>query len=276
MSRSRQRPAGRLGPRFALLGPPLAWLATAAVSPSPAGVTNSPSSQPSPTPTAAPTASAGQLTLSPTLGPPGTKATVQGVRFGAREQVRIYWDTPDKNLGTVPADASGAFMTDIEIPDSSPGDHFVCAVEPDRVCARFQLEAKASPSPSDAVSPTAPPIPTATAAPTGAPLAGASPPPRLDQVSAVSVLLQPPFVFFPILLLVGLIGGCVLWIWNGSRPRARPIGAALVTHRSTPPTSPVAGPASPAGREPPPPSPPPVRPRAAPGDETLDLPEPGE
>jgi hypothetical protein len=105
-------------------------------------------------------------------------------------------------------------------------------------------------------------------------------------VSAISVLLQPPFVFFPILLLLAAIGGAGYWIWTGTRQRRpAPVPAARVTHRSAHPpgTDPsrhlaaattTPAPAAPAPVVPAPRPQPPPRPQS--GDDPLDLPQPGD
>jgi hypothetical protein len=109
-------------------------------------------------------------------------------------------------------------------------------------------------------------------------------------VSAISVLLQPPFVFFPILLVLAALGGAGYWIWIGTRQRRpAPVASARVVHRATHPpgTDPDAAAAVPVA----PPAPAPAAPIPAPapgpavvqpaprplaGDDPLDLPQPGD
>jgi len=112
-------------------------------------------------------------------------------------------------------------------------------------------------------------------------------------VSAISVLLQPPFVFFPVLLLLAALGGAGYWIWRGTRSaRPAPVPAARVVHRSAHPpgTDPEAAPAAPAAAAAPPteapadpvptpapaPAAAPSAPRPLAGDDPLDLPQPGD
>ncbi|HEX6548328.1 MAG TPA: hypothetical protein VF134_06270 [Candidatus Dormibacteraeota bacterium] len=270
--------------RLVLLVLPAAWLLTTAATATPA---RTPTPLPTPQPTPTPTPSLGQLSLSPTLGSAGVKVTVQGSQFGPNEQVKLYWDSPDKALGTIGADDKGAFRLDVEVPTGDPGQHQICAVETGTTpCASFRLEA-ATPSPTPSASASATPAATPVATATPVPLPSTTVP-ATQNVSAVSVLLQPPFVFFPLLLLAAALGGAGLWIWSGLRATPRParrIAAATVTHRSVrPDAAPVPQPPADAPKpEPPLPQPPanapePViaGPRAAGGDDALDLPQPSD
>lgn len=269
------------------------WLLTVAATAAPP-VLASPSPTPTPiaTPTAAPTpaptptpASAGVLALQPSLGAPGTTVTVQGRGFRKGEQVTIYWDSPEHSFGQVTAGDQGEFKLDVKVPEGDPGQHQVCPLEPgpQQGCGQFKLEA-AAPSPSP--SPSATTVPTPSAAALASPLPTQVPDGLTGQrPSAVAALLRPPFVIFPILVLVALLGGCAYWIWLGSRGRRpAPVAAATVTHRSLRPAAPVPPPAArpPALAEAPPA--PPAAPPGAPdlpaprpaADGSLDLPQPGD
>jgi hypothetical protein len=222
--------------------------------------------------------------------------TVSGSAFRQGEQITLFWDTPDKGLGAATADGQGNFKTDVATPAGDPGSsHSICADEknPGPRCAVFRLEA--APTPTPAATPDATPVPTgAGVTPTGNPSSRPSSPSGGQPVSAISVLLQPPFVFFPILLLLAALGGAGYWIWIGTRQgRPAPVPSARVVHRATHPpgTDPDAAaavpvappvPAPPAAVPPPVPAPAPApavvqpAPRPLAGDDPLDLPQPGD
>ncbi|HEX6350453.1 MAG TPA: hypothetical protein VF160_13815 [Candidatus Dormibacteraeota bacterium] len=269
---------------------PAAWLLSVGAAPSPtatATTTASPAATPTPTPVPTPTPSVGQVSLDPTLGPPGGKITVSGSAFRPGEQVNLFWDSPDKGLGAATADAQGSFKVDVAAQGGDPGtSHTVCADEknPGPRCANFVLTAAPTPTPSALPTPQQTPLPSS--APTPAPTV--APVPESRPVSAVSVLLEPPFVFFPLLLVLAALGGAGFWIWSGNRtPRPAPVPAARVVHRSAHPAGTDPDPLPPPAAEStvPTPSAPrrdlpasgevaPLRPMA--GDDPLDLPEPGD
>jgi hypothetical protein len=284
-----------LKPRLLLILPGL-WLLTVAAAPAtPTPVrtpTPTPVPTPKPTPAPTPTPSVGQVNVAPAFGPPGSTVSVSGSAFRPGEQITIFWDTPDKGLGATTADGQGNFKTDVTTPAGDPGSsHSICADEknPGPRCAVFREEAAATPTP--AASPDATPAPTATTvAPTGAPGSAPSSPASRQPVSAISVLLQPPFVFFPILLLLAALGGAGYWIWTGTRgARPAPVPAARVVHRSAHPPGtdpeaepaatvapPAAAPAAPVPTPAPAPAAAQGAPRPLAGDDPLDLPQPGD
>ena len=286
-----------------LLTLPAIWLLSVAANPVPPIPTISPTANPTPTaaptptatptPVPTPTPSTGQVNLQPAFGPPATTITVSGTSFRAGEQVTLYWDAPDKGFGQAVADGQGNFKLDVAAPAGDPGAHSVCVAElnPGPRCAGFQLQAAPAATPSAGTSPSAIPTPSPSSAPAGTPHQSDS----NRQVSAISVLLQPPFVFFPLLLVLAALGGAGYWIWTGTRQRRpAPVAAARVTHRSAHP--PGTDPAPPAAAaqpspsppapvaatrpSPPPPPPPSARPQPPPrpqsGDDPLDLPQPGD
>ena len=261
---------------------PAAWLLTTAAAATPAR-----------TPT--PTPSVGQLSLDPALGPPGGKITVSGSSFLAGEQVNLYWDSADKVVGSATADGQGSFKVDIAAQGGDPGSgHAVCADEknPGPRCANFVLTAAPTPTPSAPSTPAQTPLPSAQPSAGGAsPAPTVAAAPESHPVSAVSVLLEPPFVFFPLLLVLAALGGAAYWIWSGTKlARPAPVPAARVVHRSAHPpgTDPemavgvtrppaetiVPTPSAPRRGLPPSGEVAPLKPLA--GDEPLDLPEPGD
>lgn len=239
---------------------PAAWLLTVAATPATAPRT------PTPTP------NTGVLSLDPTFGPPGTKLTVSGSAFQPNQAVQLYFDAPANALPAATADASGSFKVQVDAPDAAIGPHTICSPQAgaNTPCASFRLEPKPSPSPSATPSPS--PTPAGTAPPSTPP--SAAPTPDAPETTAVGLLTRPPFVFFPILLIVGALLS-VAWILWGRRAPAPP-ARATVRHASTPPSMPVMPAAAPPAAAPPEPPEPPRPPRATPGDESIDLPDPGD
>lgn len=262
---------------------PVAWLLTVGLAPLPAssGQTNSPAATPTPEPT--PTPRTGYLALDPTFGPPGSKVTVSGTQFQPGQQVQLYFDAADKTVGNVAADQNGSFKADLQIPDVAAGPHTICSPQANlnAPCANFRVEPKPSPTPSD--TPSATPAATPSTQPTASPV-DISPTPTAERLNTVALLTQPPFVFFPLLLLLAAAGAAA-WIWWGRRPQPAPVRSAVVRHTSTPtpaprPAAPPASPTPVAVEEPAQPSieeaPAAAPPRAAPADESIDMPQPGD
>lgn len=224
------------------------------------------------------------LSLQPSLGAPGTTITIQGSGFRKGEQGTLYWDSPSTPFGPFTADDAGAFRLDVKAPAGEAGQHAICPLQPGPAqgCVQFKLEAPA-PSPSATPSPPAAPTPPVVAGPVASSTPGLA---STDRPVAVAALLRPPFVIFPILLLLALLGGCALWIWAGRRRPPAPV--ATVLHRSQgprtdagPPAPTPAGPRSdPRAPDPAPRSGPPApadlpAPRPA-AEGSLDMPEPGD
>src|SRR5579859_3589153 len=164
---------------------------TPAASPSPA-----PSPTPSPTPalpSPTPTPVDAAVDVSPAIASlPGT-VTVTGSQFLPNQRITLLWDnSANKPVGIGTADGQGKFSIDTKLPaDATPGSHQICVAEVPGKCARLSLTlAAASPSPSP--TPTPSPSPTPSTAP---PVTG-------DRGSGVGFLFQPPFVIFPVLLLL--------------------------------------------------------------------------
>ena len=218
----------------------VAALATSllAVAASPAPVTPAPSPAatpappPSPSPSPTQPASTGQLNLSPASGPPGDSIAISGIRFRPSEAVTIFWDNRDHVLIGATADAQGAFTTRAIAPEDVPGQHAVCALEPNQVCAGYQLQASsaATSAPSPAASlvpPTSAPTPYPTIPlPEPAPTASAG-------VGALSMLLHSPLILAAVMLLLVLVIASILWIRAGSGGSApNSMEGATVSHRA--------------------------------------------
>jgi len=218
--------------------------------------------------------------LNPASAPPSTHVNLSGSNFPPSATLNVLFDGTE--ISTVKSDAGGSIpVTAIVIPDNAAvASHQVCVefTQGVNVCAAFTLEPPVSPSPSPAASPS--PSPSASPTSTPAPVATST-----GGVSPLAVMTRPPFVFLPIVAVVGLILFLSLWAWL-SRP-GPPLGEVTVHHLAPSPRSyestPLAPPAAPEPRpEPivyespessPPPSaaPPPPPPSGA--DVPPDLPE---
>jgi hypothetical protein len=250
----------------------------------------------------------GYINLNPPAGPAGTTVVVTGSGWLANEPVSIYWDSKDRVVASAKADGSGNFSGNFQAPDDKVASHNVCVSQPavSPPCAQFNLEPKPSPSPTPTPSPSEQPSPSPSPSPTPTAVAQAPSPPTADvhatgHVNGLSLLLEPPFVFLPLIGALMLV--VALGIWVRSRVRLpEPEPEANVSHHRvrqeaefTPPDdlelppapgfrvqTPFEPPKPPAPPEPPPPqvSPPPPAPppppRPAGADEPPDLPEPGE
>lgn len=266
--------------RRLLLLLPVAWLLTVGLAPVPS--TSTQTIPPLPTPTSAPsptpTPRTGYLALDPTFGAPGSKVTVSGTQFTPGQPVELDFDSKDKVVASVAADQNGGFKVDVTVPDVAVGAHTICSPQANlnAPCANFRVEAAPSPTPSD--SPASTPAPSPTVQPTTSPVE-ISPSPAADRVNAVGLLTQPPFVFFPLLLLLAA-AGAVVWIWWGRRSPMVPVRSAVVRHTSLPAPAPAPQNAPPDVEEPPPPpiedAPPAAPSRVAPADESIDMPQPGD
>ena len=70
-----------------------------------------------------------QLSLNPYSGPPGAVVTAIGKSFYYHQKLTLYWDTKDRVVGTVTADANGSFTTQIRPPTDFVGNHSICLRE---------------------------------------------------------------------------------------------------------------------------------------------------
>jgi hypothetical protein len=271
------------------------WLAlVAADSPSP---TSPASPSPSPSPTYTPV-----INLNPPAGPPGTTVTVTGTQLPPNQAFSVIWDNNHSTvLGSGKADGSGNFTTQVQVPDNPVGGHGICLTQPANVCASFTLQAKPSPSPTPTPTPTPSPSPSPSAIPSPSPTPSTLAPTRTDQtakVNGLTLLLQPPFVFFPLLVILALVVALGIWVRTLMKPREPELEASVSHHRVrgvdygipddqpnevelppapgflAPPPSQTQPQPPPAAPEPPAPKPPPPRPAGS--DEPPDLPEPGE
>jgi hypothetical protein len=260
------------------------WFLLAAAAP--------PASEPSPIPS---------INLNPPAGPPGTVVAVTGTQFSPGKPVTLYWDATDRVLASAKADGSGNLNATFQVPDDKVGSHIVGVVQPPQPTAQFNVEPKPTPSPTPSPSPVDSPS-TAAASPSAA---GQSPSPLnpgptgSTHVNGLSLLFQPPFVFFPLLLALAVVVALGIWV-RGMMRRPEPEPDANVSHHRVrqqadyQPADDVELPPAPGFLRPWPPSPePPQEPKVdppqaspepphappppAPGsDEPPEMPEPGD
>ncbi|HEV2954301.1 MAG TPA: hypothetical protein VG015_09430 [Candidatus Dormibacteraeota bacterium] len=239
-----------------IYGYPSASPPTPTASPVP---TPTPTPSPSPTPSPTPTPINAQLDVSPLEGVSGSTIQVTGSRFLPNESVTLLWDNlSDKSLGVETADATGTFSASVTLPADSPGSHTIYAKEVQNAHVNFLLQ---SPQPSPTVSQSleVSPSPTDTGIPPGVTIQAGSG----DGGPGLSFLTRPPFVFFPLLLILGIAGAVAYTINSRRKPRPRP-GTKYASHASR-----TAGPAAWTPPRPPsmadspsPPSPPAIVPPA--------------
>ena len=246
--------------------------------------------------------------LQPTAGAANSLITVTGQAFLKNESITLYWDVPADVATSVVTDGNGSFTKVVKpFAGDKPNVHKLCASVPPTPCANFTLQPPPSPTPSAAPSPS----PVESPSPSPSP---ANPPPASGArtgggPSGFDIITKPPFVFLPIIGILGLLGVIAYWALSRRRRTYTPT-AATVVHRATrpdymapvptpvpapvaapqppvvPPLQPPAQPPLPVAGPPPvqpPPAPPPPAPTEPPPtiwpaapDEPPDLPEPSD
>ena len=169
--------------------------------------------------------------LEPTAGQATAGITATGQGFLKNENITLYWDDPSHVAASVVTDANGAFIQVVKpFAGDKPAIHKLCASVPPKPCANFSLQAppsptpiSASPSASPSTSPSASANPQASGARTG------------GSVGWFSVITKPPFVFLPILAILGLLGLIAYWVLSTRRRPMAPSSPASVVHRATRP-----------------------------------------
>jgi Fibronectin type III domain len=186
--------------------------------------------------------------LQPTAGGPSTSITVTGQEFLKNESITLYWDVTSHVATSVVTDGTGAFTKVIKpYAGDKPKVHKLCANVQPHPCATFSLQGLPTPTPGITPSPanTSTPTPAATETPQASGVR-----PSVGGLSGLDIITRPPFVFLPIIGIIGLLG--VLAYWFLSRRRSTPpSSAATVVHRATRPDYMAPFPA--AGSAPPPP-----------------------
>jgi hypothetical protein len=188
--------------------------------------------------------------IQPNSAPPSSTVVFSGSGLPANQAFDVLWD--GTQLAQVNTDGGGNFTANLAIPDNATGaGHTICVHElPGNVCGTFTLEAKPTPAPS----PTDTPSPSPSPSPSP-PLIAVAPPAGSGGISALALLSRPPFIFLPILAIVGLLAFLGIWIWR-MRPTP-PLGEVTVLHRAPAPREHELLPDTP-------PAPPPAQARPAP------------
>ena len=169
--------------------------------------------------------------MQPTAGGPTTSITVTGQQFLKNESITLYWDVTSHVATSVVTDDNGAFTKVIKpYAGDKPKVHKLCANVQPHPCASFSLQGRPTPTPGITPSPvdTSSPSPGATTPQASGVRTGGG------GISGLDIITRPPFVFLPIIAIIGLLG--VLAYWLLSRRRSMPPGsAATVVHRATRP-----------------------------------------
>lgn len=182
----------------------------------------------------APLPSAATIGLDPSAGGPTTSITATGQNFLKNESLTLYWDTSAHGIAAVITDDNGAF-TKVVTPfaGDKPAVHKLCASVQPKPCASFTLRGAPTPTPTPPASPTdtsPSSSPTDTSPASGVRPAGGG-------ISGLDIITRPPFVFLPIIGILGLLGVLAYWFMSG-RGRRRPMAptsAATVTHMASRP-----------------------------------------
>jgi hypothetical protein len=180
----------------------------------------------------APAPTGANIGLNPTAGRSTTSITVTGQLFLKNQSITLYWDLSSHVAATVVADDTGAF-TKVVKPRTGdvPKVHRLCAnTLPKPTCANFTLQAAPPPSPSASPSELPSPTPTDTPTASGPRLGGGT-----GGISGLDIITRPPFVFLPIIAIVGILGVLTYWLLSRRRRQLPPASAATVVHLATRP-----------------------------------------
>jgi hypothetical protein len=181
----------------------------------------------------APLPTGATIGLAPTAGVTTTSIAATGQLFLANESITLYWDIPTHIAATVVTDANGAFAKTVKpFAGDKPKVHKLCASVQPKPCANFTLQppptptADVTPSPDESPSPIG--SPQASGPRTGGGNGGGG-------LSGLDIITRPPFVFLPIIAILGLLGVLAFWFLSGRRRRPPTPAAATVVHRATRP-----------------------------------------
>jgi Fibronectin type III domain len=168
--------------------------------------------------------------LQPTAGVITIAVTVTGQNFLKNESLTLYWDLTTHPAATLVTDDNGAFTKGLKPrPLDKPGVHKLCANVQPKPCANFTLQATPKPTPA---SPT--PVESPSPSPSGNPPASAVRRNGGGGISGLDIITRPPFVFLPIIGILGLLGVLIYWFLS-SRRRPMAPGSASVVHHATRP-----------------------------------------
>lgn len=179
----------------------------------------------------APLPAGASIGLQPTAGGASTAITVTGQLFLKNEAMTLYWDLTTHVAGTVVSDDNGAFTKVIKpFAGDKPKAHKLCANVQPKPCATFTLQGPPTPTPG--VTPS--PIDTSSPAATETPQASGVRPGG-GGISGLDIITRPPFVFLPIIAIIGILGVLAYWLLSRRRRDVPPASAATVVHRATRP-----------------------------------------
>jgi hypothetical protein len=170
--------------------------------------------------------------LQPTAGRSNTAITVTGQNFLRNESMTLYWDVSSHVAGSVVTDDNGAFTKVVKpFPGDKPAVHRLYASVQPKPYANFTLQSAPTPSPSESPSPGESPTPS----PSDTPQASG---PRTGGggggISGLDILTRPPFVFLPIIGILGLLGVLIYWAVSSRRRPMAPSSASVVHHATRP------------------------------------------
>lgn len=177
------------------------------------------------------------LVLDTAAGQAGTRITVTGSGWFGHQKMDLYWDSPNKVAASVETDRNGTFT---QVVTPYQGDrielHQLCASIPPHPCANFTLQGPPSPAPAETPSPS--PSSSPSSSPTPSTSFASSALQRDRSVSGLEVITKPPFVFLPIIGLLGLLAALAYWVLMRGLDRSERLPAlpsATVVHKSARP-----------------------------------------
>jgi hypothetical protein len=181
------------------------------------------------------------LGLAPSAGVASTSITVTGQLFLKNESITLYWDVASHVAASVVTDDSGSFTKVVKpVSTDKPGPHKLCANVQPKPCALYALQGPPSPTPTVSPSPDETPTPSET------PQASGPRPAATGGINGLDIITRPPFVFLPIIGILGLLGVLAYWLLSSRRRPMAPTSASVVHHATRPDyMEPLAPPARP-------------------------------
>ena len=178
----------------------------------------------------APLPTGANIGLQPTAGGITTGITVTGSLFLKNESITLYWDVASHVAASVVSDGTGAFTKVVKpFAGDKPKVHKLCASVQPHPCATFTLHGPPTPTPGVTPSPAETPTPAPASTPPASGVRGGG-----GGLSGLDILTRPPFVFLPILAILGLLGVLAYWLLSRRR-QLPPSSAATIVHRATRP-----------------------------------------
>jgi len=179
----------------------------------------------------APLPTGATIGLQPTAGGPAASITVTGELFLKNETIVLYWDTSTHIAASVVSDDTGAFTKVIKpFKGDKPKVHKLCANVQPKPCANFTLQGPPTPTPKLSPSPGETPTPSPAETPQASGVR-----PGGGGISGLDIITRPPFVFLPIIGIIGLVGLLAYWLLSRRRRPMAPTSSATVVHRATRP-----------------------------------------